>query len=311
MLKEFGQDLKRLRESKNITIAEVSAQTRINPKFIEKLEDGIFDFQPDTYIRAFLREYARSMNISEEQILGDYNKAKSGFYSKRSSKKEDVSSPIKLVQEPAAEKPKEIAKNKPEENSDIKSEVKSEIKDETFGTPKQTRKYDDEEDEEYSNKSWTQKILLILLILVAIAGIYYLYTYLNQSDNNQSNVKPKEFNETVEGYEQKLNGKQEDTTTAKDSAAVTNTVNDSLKLTVITSKDVRIKVYVDEKRIVEGEIVAKDSVIMFAKDQFRFSASGNSGVDIYLNGKYLKKPSHLSTNTIKNLVINKSGIVSE
>ena len=34
MLKDFARDLKSLREAQNITIAEISAQTRINPKFL-------------------------------------------------------------------------------------------------------------------------------------------------------------------------------------------------------------------------------------------------------------------------------------
>ena len=61
MLKEFGKDLKSLREAQNITIAEISAQTRINIKFLNLMESGIFNFQPETYIRAFLKEYARSV----------------------------------------------------------------------------------------------------------------------------------------------------------------------------------------------------------------------------------------------------------
>lgn len=309
MLKDFGLDLKKLRESKNITIAEVSAQTRINPKFIEKIESGIFDFQPDTYIRAFLREYARVINENEEKILGDYNKAKSGFYPKKNVKKDEHTLSIKPVIEPQEEQPRKIEKAPAESIMEKSGDNEEPVK-----SPRPFKQYDDEEEEEYSNKTWTQKILLGLLILVILAGAYYLYTYLNESGKNDSNVKPKEFNETMEGYEQKINPKTIDSVAIKDSLEALNTsttVSDSLKLTIVASKDIRIKVYVDEKRIVEEEIPAKDSISIFAKDQFRFSSSGNASVDIYLNGKYLKKPSYLTTNTIKNLIIDKNGIVRE
>src|SRR2546423_12520930 len=83
MLKEYGQDLRKLRESKDITLAEISAQTRINQKFLANIEEGNFDFQPETYIRSFLKAYARALDESESIILNDYDKAKSGFYARR------------------------------------------------------------------------------------------------------------------------------------------------------------------------------------------------------------------------------------
>ena len=62
MLKEFGLDLKKLRELKGISIAEISAESRINTKFLQQLEAGNFDFQPETYIRSFIKAYARALN---------------------------------------------------------------------------------------------------------------------------------------------------------------------------------------------------------------------------------------------------------
>ena len=69
--------------------------------------------------------------------------------------------------------------------------------------------------------------------------------------------------------------------------------------------------YVDENKIIEDEISGKDSLLIKAKDQFRFSATGNSSVELYLNGRYLKKPTSLSGLNIKNLVIKKDGIANQ
>jgi cytoskeletal protein RodZ len=71
MLKDFGADLRHLREVKSISLAEISAQTRINTKFLTLMESGVFDFQPDTYMRAFLKEYARCVAVPENVILTD------------------------------------------------------------------------------------------------------------------------------------------------------------------------------------------------------------------------------------------------
>ncbi len=307
MLKDFGADLKQLREAKSISLAEISAQTRINTKFLTLMESGVFDFQPDTYMRAFLKEYARCVDVPENVILTDYEKAKSGFYVKKSGKKEEPSISIKPVSiKPVMEVPEKPAETKP------LPETKSAPKEKKESWPEIRKRVDDDRPKEFTNKTLTQKVLLGLLIVIIILGIIYLISYLNGSDDEKnSTVKPKSFSEISEDYENKIKGKQEDTNKVKDDS-LSAIVNDSLKLTIFTQKDVRIKVYVDEKRTVEDMIPAKDSMTISAKQQFRFSASANASIDLFLNGKHLKKPSGLSSSTsIKNLVINKDGIVSE
>lgn len=309
MLKDFAHDLKSLREAQNITIAEISAQTRINPKFLNLMESGVFDFQPETYIRSFLREYAKCIGEHENVVLTDYEKAKSGFYVRKSDagsgKKDEPSISIKTVMETPAQKT-EPAQKKEERHSPKE-------KKENWPPPEIRKKelYNNN-GKEFSNKTLTQKVLLGLLIIVIVAGIIYLVDYLIKTgDNGNTNIKPKSFSEISEDYENKIKGRKQDTNQTKlDSLA--NVVNDSLKLKIVTFRDVRIKVYVDEKRIVEDIIPAKDSMTISAKEQFRFSASANASIDLYLNGEKLKKPSGLSGSlSIKNLVINKEGIVNE
>jgi len=309
MLKDFAQDLKSLRESQNITIAEISAQTRINAKFLNLMESGVFDFQPETYIRSFLKEYAKCIGESENAVLTDYEKAKSGFYVRKTGaggqKKEEPSITIK----PVTETP--VQQTEPPVRKDEKPALREKKEDWPPPEIKKKELYNDN-GKEFSNKTLTQKILLGLLIIVIIGGIIYLIDYLNKSgDNGNSDVRPKSFSEISEDYETKIKGKKPDTNEVKQDS-VANIVNDSLILKIVTFKDVRIKVYVDEKRIVEDIIPAKDSMIISAKEQFRFSASANASIDLYLNGEKLKKPSSLSGSTsIKNLVINKEGIVEE
>jgi cytoskeletal protein RodZ len=310
MLKEFGKDLKSLREAQNITIAEISAQTRINIKFLNQMEAGIFNFQPETYIRAFLKEYARCIGVSENVLLTDYEKAKSGFYLPKSQKKDETPLTIKPVTETSSTGGEPASKAKEEKSSD--EEKKPVPKRDDWPPPEIRRREPDESSKEFSNKSLIQKVLLGLVIIVIILGIIYLIDYLNNSSvENSSNVQPKSFSEMSEDYENKIKGmRSADSNTVKEDS--TNvTANDSLELAVVTSKDVRVKVYIDEKRMFEDMIPAKDTVFLSARRQFRFSATGNSSIDLYLNGKYLKKPSSLTGSSIKNLIINKDGIVSK
>jgi hypothetical protein len=162
------------------------------------------------------------------------------------------------------------------------------------------------------NRAITRKVLLVLMIIIIIIGIIYLIDYLNSSgDESTSDIKPKSFSEMSEDYENKIKSmkKIDSNNVKKDSTNAA--AGDSLWLAVVTSKDVRIKVYIDEKRMLEDVIPAKDTVFLSAKKQFRFSATANSSIDLYLNGKYMKKPYGSSGSSIKNLIINKDGIVNE
>ena len=306
MLKDFGSDLKKLREAKGISLAEISAETRINPKFLNYIESGIFDFQPETYVRAFLKEYARTIGENETHLLNDYDKAKAGFYARRTNieapkKESEEKSNVGFIKNPEDEKRETVFKNQITEEDRVKPEAQYKF----------FKEENDLNQKEHSQRSWTQRILLGLLVLIVAAGVVYLINYLNTSkDKTKTDVKPKSFNEISDDYENKITGKKNlDSMSRRDSLA--NLRDDSLKLMVKCSKDTRVKVYIDEGRIVEEEISAKDSLLIKAKDQFRFSSTGNQSVELYLNGRILKKPTSLSGLNIKNLVIKKDGIANQ
>ncbi|HWP83458.1 MAG TPA: RodZ domain-containing protein [Bacteroidota bacterium] len=81
-LKSFGAELRHAREEKRITLMDISAATRINVKFLEAMEEGIFATLPQTYIRAFLREYAQTVGLSIDEVLAKYD-AVSGVKAER------------------------------------------------------------------------------------------------------------------------------------------------------------------------------------------------------------------------------------
>ena len=72
-LKEFGEELKRLRLDKQVSLMDISFSTRINIKFLEAIEAGRFSILPQTYVRAFLREYGEAIGMGAEEILRKYD----------------------------------------------------------------------------------------------------------------------------------------------------------------------------------------------------------------------------------------------
>lgn len=71
----FGEELKKHRQAKQISLMQVSAATRINIKFLEEIEEGRFSVLPEPYVRAFLREYAQSVELNPADALRQYDDA--------------------------------------------------------------------------------------------------------------------------------------------------------------------------------------------------------------------------------------------
>jgi cytoskeleton protein RodZ len=82
-LEQFGQELKQARLVKQISLLDISAETRINLKFLEAIELGRFQILPQTYVRAFLREFALMVDLDPAEIMKRYDNARQDVPSKK------------------------------------------------------------------------------------------------------------------------------------------------------------------------------------------------------------------------------------
>ncbi len=80
MLKKFGEDLKNYREKKGKTLFDIAHETRIHISNLEKMENGDFNFLPQPYVRAFLKQYIKSLRLNEAEMLYNFDLPKSGKY---------------------------------------------------------------------------------------------------------------------------------------------------------------------------------------------------------------------------------------
>ncbi|MEK6681365.1 MAG: RodZ domain-containing protein [Nitrospirota bacterium] len=70
----LGEYLKRIRESRNLTIDAVAAKTKISLSYLNAIEKSRFDDLPgDVFTKGFLRTYARFLSIDEKDIIERYN----------------------------------------------------------------------------------------------------------------------------------------------------------------------------------------------------------------------------------------------
>ncbi|MBN2467491.1 MAG: DUF4115 domain-containing protein [Deltaproteobacteria bacterium] len=69
-----GEQLKKERESKKISLEEVAGTLRINKKILEALENDQYESPfPSVYLKGFLRSYCRYLGLDEKEILPLYD----------------------------------------------------------------------------------------------------------------------------------------------------------------------------------------------------------------------------------------------
>jgi transcriptional regulator with XRE-family HTH domain len=71
-LEQFGEELKQARVAKELSLMDISAETRISLKLLDAMERGEFQILPQTYARAFLREYAMMVGLNAEDVMERY-----------------------------------------------------------------------------------------------------------------------------------------------------------------------------------------------------------------------------------------------
>lgn len=70
------QELKSARESKRLSLNDVSDVTLINVNFLEAIEQGNITILPQPYVRAFIREYATFVGLDPVEIMKRYDQMK-------------------------------------------------------------------------------------------------------------------------------------------------------------------------------------------------------------------------------------------
>jgi len=83
-MESIGEFFKQVRETKGLTIDEVASKTRIRTDFVKALEDGNFAKLPDqVFARGFVRSYARSLGLDEEDAIHRFAQSAGPYYDKQ------------------------------------------------------------------------------------------------------------------------------------------------------------------------------------------------------------------------------------
>jgi transcriptional regulator with XRE-family HTH domain len=78
-LASFGEELRREREIRGISLKEIADATKISKRFLEAIERNDHKTLPaPVFTRGFVREYARYLGLNFEEIVNRYNFAAAG-----------------------------------------------------------------------------------------------------------------------------------------------------------------------------------------------------------------------------------------
>jgi cytoskeletal protein RodZ len=72
----FGTVLREARERRQVSLADVSRQTKVSVASLQLLEEGkLADLPHETFVRGFIRSYARTVGVSHVESLGLFDEA--------------------------------------------------------------------------------------------------------------------------------------------------------------------------------------------------------------------------------------------
>jgi cytoskeletal protein RodZ len=99
------QELKRARETRGFSINDVSDATLINASFLEAIEQGNTSILPQTYVRAFIREYASFVGLDPVDIMKRYDQANTEQAAPAEEEKKPVVEPTHEEKKKTGESP--------------------------------------------------------------------------------------------------------------------------------------------------------------------------------------------------------------
>jgi cytoskeletal protein RodZ len=83
MKESVGDFFRQVRETKGLTLDEVAIKTRIHPEYLKALEESNFAKLPEqVFAKGFVRSYARSLGLDEDDAMRRFTVSAGSFYDK-------------------------------------------------------------------------------------------------------------------------------------------------------------------------------------------------------------------------------------
>jgi len=283
MLDKFADELKAARERKGISLQQMAARSRIDLKFLEAIDNGNFSFLPELYVKAFLKQYAKTVGLDEEETVIRYEDAKAGRYS---GKPESVS-----------EDKKEVKRSEDKTVKPVTAPAKKTEPIKAFTDPSL----------QHAGMEKKDKKKLAITVLASVTGgvlltliVYFLFF----KNNSEIVVEEKPYDEVLEQTNERYNVEED-----KMPEQTVSAETDSLMLTIRNTDQhdsAWVLVIYDDKNKEDFILVPNRSKTVKAAASFKLTL-GNSGViALELNNQPVDFDGR--KNSVRHFKIDSSGI---
>jgi len=248
MLDRFAEQLRKARLKKGVSLQQMAARTRIDFKFLEAIDNGNFSFLPELYVKAFIKQYAKAVDLDEQETIKKFEAARSG----------------KVIED---DEPKSLLEQKIEI-----SKPQLEL-DKTKSTPIFVGSAGSSKTPDKSDEKKKKLRVLIYAAGIILAGVIVFFAFMNRSSTIVVEELPYEkvLEETKDRYQVK-----EET---EETPAITIN-SDSLTLQFVNADSLDsawVMVIYDDIRKEDFLLYPKSVKTIHAADNFKFTL-GNSGV---------------------------------
>jgi cytoskeleton protein RodZ len=277
-MNEFADELRAAREAKHISLTDLSSSTKIQLKYLRAIENGEFSFLPETYIRAFIRDYAKAVQIDPDAVVAKYEASM-----KKVEESVLVSQPESAEPERMPPVPTDTPRHLPEISGPLEPSLRELLIAQT------------------SKKKWLPVAALILLIVI-VALVATLTT-----SGRKEPVAETPFEQVIKEKELASSGQSDSAAAGTIASSNLYSHSDSLILEGRTSQDVWVRLAIDNDS--SKEYLFRPNVVRTwkAKQMFDVSLGNAGGIDFRLNGKELGTLGK-SGAVVRNVIITRNGI---
>ena len=281
MFDKLSSELREQREKAGISLQQLANKTRIDQKFLEAIEQGNFAFLPDLYVKAFVKQYARTVGLDENLIIKKYEAAKEG-------KEYD---PNTVDEEKIEEKPKV------ENEAPVKPPVAS---------PKPATYFENPLEQKPTEQRKPRKQNLIWMIAGSVAVLAVILIYLIVGNKSDKIVVEETPIEDVVGQQSQRYQENNAETSQPDSQVVQSSA-DSLHLTVFAKETSWVYVVLDGKTSKEFTLYPNSKLSLSALSNFQGTIGNSGGVSMQLDNQPVDFTGR--SGAIRYFKLDKSGLV--
>lgn len=220
MLEKFAKELKAEREAKKVSLLQVAAKTRLDIKYLKEMEQGNFTFLPDLYVKAFIKDYAKVLDLNIDITLKKYEAAKKG---KEYNEKGETEEELLLKKQETAS-----------------SESKQEGKKHSFNAAYSSMENNESDESRRRNKS--PKIIWIAGAAVVVLIIIY-FAFIKSSNNIIVAEKP--YDQVKQSSKERFIEEKPQTVKAN-STQQSTLISDSLSLEIDATDTSWVKILIDD-----------------------------------------------------------------